>query len=489
MAAMPLPPLMRVKPFVAADSPTELKRTLGAWDLVLMGVGCVIGTGIFVLTGTAAANYAGPAVVLSYVLAGVACAFAALAYAELASAVGGGGSAYTYAYSGIGELLAWIIGWDLILEYGLATATVASGWSGYLVKLLALGGVAIPPAWTTATFDSEAGGLFNAPAAFIVLALSGLLIWGVRESARFNAVMVAVKLTTIVVFLAVAAPHIVPANWTPFVPPGGVDATGAPVFGWAGVTRAASIIFFAYIGFDAVSTAGEETKNPQRDLPIGIIGSLLICTVLYLAVAATLTGVVKYTKIDIHAPVAAALEGLGIGWATWLVTIGALAGITTVMLVLYYGLTRIILAMARDGLMPNALAKIDPRTKTPIRLILIGGVLISLLAGLTPIDKLVKLVSVGTLLAFVVVCASVIVMRRTRPNMPRPFKVPLYPVTPILGMLFCGFILTTLDRETWLRYVVWMAIGMVVYFFWSRSNAARLHPYRGKEVPMPPTPY
>ena len=460
--------LMRTKP-VAVDANTGLKRCLTAFDLTLLGIGCIIGTGIFVLSGVAAAQHAGPAIVLSFILSGTACGFAALCYAELASAVGGCGSAYGYAYAGIGEFVAWIIGWLLILEYAVATATVSIGWSGYLSSILdAFFGVRLPYEFISAPAE---GGVANVPAMLIVMTLAGLLSWGVKESARFNGVMVFVKLATILAFIVIAGQHVNVDNWTPFIPERVIDENGQGHFGVMGVTTAAALIFFAYIGFDAVSTAGEECIRPQRDLPIGILASLGICTVLYIVVSGILTGVVPYQQIDLKAPVAEAMSGLGISWAKGAVATGAIFGITTVMLVLYYGLTRVVLAMSRDGLLPPAMARLNPRTQTPVRLILGSGVLIALVAGFFPIGKVAELVNLGTLGAFFLVCMSVMVMRRTRPDMVRPFRVPLSPVLPILGMLFCGWLMVSLPLVTWLAFTIWFAVGMAVYFLYSRSHS------------------
>ena len=448
---------------------TGLRRVLTAWDLTLLGIGCIIGTGIFVLTGVAAAQHAGPAIVLSFVLSGTACAFAALCYAELAGAVGGAGSAYGYAYVGIGEFPAWVIGWMLLLEYSVATATVSIGWSGYFAKILSsFFGITMPAALTSAPSE---GGIANVPAMLIVLALALLLSWGVKESARFNGAMVLVKLATIMAFIAIAGPHVDPANWHPFIPPEIIDANGEKHFGVGGVTTAAALIFFAYIGFDAVSTAGEEAVNPQRDLPIGILASLAICTVLYIVVSAILTGVVPYTQIDIKAPIAAALGSLGINWAQGLVATGAIFGITTVMLVLYYGLTRVVLALSRDGLLPSGMSAIHPKTQTPVKLILGSGVVIALIAGFSPIGRVAELVNLGTLGAFFLVCLSVILLRKSRPSLVRPFRVPMVPLIPILGMLFCGYLMYRLPMITWMAFAIWMSIGLVVYFVYSNSHS------------------
>jgi APA family basic amino acid/polyamine antiporter len=458
---------------------TGLKRCLTAFDLTLLGIGCIIGTGIFVLTGVAAAQNAGPAIVLSFVISGTACAFSALCYAELSSAIGGSGSAYGYAYAGIGEFVAWIIGWMLVLEYSVATATVSIGWSGYLAKILSgFFGVVLPVEYTSAPGEIPGvNSIANVPAMCIVLALAGLLSWGVKESARFNGVMVMVKLATIMAFIAIAGPHVNPENWHPFIPERVVGPDGVAHFGILGVTTAAALIFFAYIGFDAVSTAGEEAINPQRDLPIGILASLAICTVLYIVVSGILTGVVPYAQIDIKAPVAAAMGTLGMPWGQGMIATGAIFGITTVMLVLYYGLTRVVLAMSRDGLLPPFMATIHPKTLTPVRLIIGSGVVIAMISGFFPINKVASLVNLGTLGAFFLVCASVIALRKTRPAMARPFKVPLVPWIPILGMLFCFGLMVSLPLVTWIAFAIWMSIGLVFYFVYSRSHAVA-----GKEV-------
>jgi APA family basic amino acid/polyamine antiporter len=436
---------------------TGLKRVLGPLDLTLLGIGAIIGAGIFVLTGVAAATQAGPAIVLSYVLAGFACAFSALAYAELAAAVGGCGSAYGYTYAGLGEIVAWIIGWDLILEYGVATAAVAIGWSGYVDNALVAMGLHLPEVILK---TPSQGGLINLPATLIVLVLAGLLSLGVRESARFNAAMVVVKLLAIGLFIAIAVFHVKPANWSPFMP-----------FGWEGVSGGAALIFFAYIGFDAVSTAAEEARRPQRDLPIGILASLLVCTVLYVLVAGLLTAVVPYPSLNVGSPVADVMLRLGYPWAAAFIAVGAIAGLTTVMLVLYYGLTRIFLAMSRDGLLPPLFARVHPRTGTPVRVILVSGFLIAVVAGFTPIDDVAELVNIGTLAAFLLVCIGVVSLRYTHPDLPRPFRTPFSPIFPALGGLFCLYLMLSLPQITWLRFLVWLAIGLIVYFGYSRIHS------------------
>lgn len=438
-----------------------LKKCLSAFDLTLLGIGAIIGTGIFVLTGTAAATQAGPAVVLSFVVAGVACTFAALAYSELAASVGGCGSAYGYSYAAFGELVAWIIGWDLILEYGVSVAAVAVGWSGYFNNALTAIGVPLPDYLMRGPF-AEDPGLVNLPAAAIILILMFLLIAGVKESAKLNAGMVFVKLLTISVFIAVAVFHVAPENWSPFMPFGWFDhmEDGKPI----GVLAGASLVFFAYVGFDAVSTAVEEARDPKRDVPIGIMGSLIICTIIYIVVSGLLTGVVKYDQLNVPSPVAHALQLLGLNWASALVATGVITGLTTVMLVLYYGLTRIILGISRDGLISPFFAKVNPKTQTPVRTTIICGVLMAIMAGFVPFTALAELVNIGTLAAFVIVCAGVIAIRKLHPEMPRPFKMPFGILLPVLGVLSCGALIAFLPFETHMRFAVWLVVGMVIYF-------------------------
>ena len=444
----------------------SLSRVLSGWDLTLMGIGAIIGTGIFVLTGKAAALEAGPAVVLSFVVAGLACTFAALAYAELAASVGGCGSAYGYSYAAFGELVAWIIGWDLILEYGVSVATVANGWSGYFSNALTALHLGLPGMLTKGPL---AGGIINLPATCIILALMMLLLAGVKQSARLNAAIVAIKLLTIAVFVVVAAFHLNSANWTPFAP-----------FGWfsrggdgktTGILAGASLVFFAYVGFDAVSTAVEEARDPQRDVPRGILGSLLFCTVIYIIVSGLLTGIVPYPHLDVDSPVAHALQEIGVTWASALVATGVIAGLTTVMLVLYYGLTRIILAMARDGLLPRLFSKVSGQAHVPTYNTVICGVVMAIMAGLVPLGILAELVNIGTLAAFVLVCAGVIVLRRRRPDLPRPFRTPLGPVLPALGVISCGALVIFLPWMTDLRFIAWLFLGLLVYFAYSRRRS------------------
>ena len=439
-----------------------LKRCLSKWDLAFLGVGAIIGTGIFVLTGVAAATQSGPAVMLSFAIAGLACAFAALSYAELSAAVGGCGSAYGYSYVAFGEIFAFIIGWDLLLEYSLAVATVANGWSGYFNNTLTAIGIPLPEMLTKAP---KIGGLINLPAAAIILVLMSLLIMGVKHSAKANNAMVFVKLLTIIVFIAVAMFNVNPDNWHPFMP-----------FGWfqtlpdgktTGVLAGASLVFFAYVGFDAVSTAAEEARNPQRDLPFGIVTSLGFCTAIYILVSGLLTGVVHFSELNVSSPVAHALNLLGYNWASALISTGVIAGLTTVMLVLYYGLTRIIFAMSRDGLFSPFFSKVNPKTHTPIRVIVLCGIIMATAAGFIPLGELAELVNIGTLAAFVLVCLGVLVLRITKPEMKRPFRSPFSPIFPVLGMLSCSALMAFLPAITWLRFVIWLVIGLMVYFSFS----------------------
>lgn len=450
--------LFRKKPLDAIESKEgQLKRCLNASDVTFMGIGAVIGAGIFVLTGVVAATHAGPAIVISYVVAGLACVFVALSYAELAASIGGCGSAYGYAYAGLGELVAWIIGWDLLLEYGLGISTVAIGWSGYVSNALSAVGIHLPAALSKSPFD---GGFIDLPAVLIIVALAGLLCLGARESSRFNTAIVFVKLSAIAVFIGVAVFHVDTSNWEVFMP-----------FGWDGVMTGAALAFFAYIGFDAVSTAAEETINPQRNLPIGLILSLLVCTVIYIVVASLLTLVAPFASLNVKSPVAEVLLWLKQPLAAGVISAGAIAGLTTVMLVLFFGLTRIFLAMSRDGLIPSSLGTVNKKTQSPTTIILVSGAFMALTAGLTPIGMLAEMVNIGTLAAFVFVCAGVIVLRHTSPDMPRPFRLGFHPVIPTLGIVFCLYLMASLPIETWLRFGVWMAIGLVIYAVYGYKNS------------------
>lgn len=434
-----------------------LAKLLSAFDLTLLGVGAIIGAGIFVLTGIVAATQTGPAIVLSYVLAGFACAFSALAYAELAALIGGCGSAYGYAYAGFGELIAWIVGWDLILEYSISVSAVAVGWSGYFNDFLKSIHLHIPYVLVHAP---ESGGYFNCLSMAIIWILAILLIIGVKTSSRVNNTMVLIKLAVIALFIVIAATHINTANWTPFMP-----------FGWGSIVDGASLIFFAYIGFDAVSTAAEEAKNPQRDLPRGIIWSLVICTVLYMLVSGLLTAMISYKELNVSSPISHAMLLTGHTFAAGIIGVGAIAGLSTVMLVLFYGLTRVFLAMARDGLLPGFFANVHLRTRTPIRIILICGIIMGLLAGFIPMRELAELVNIGTLFAFITVCSGVIVLHYKEPNLLRPFKTPMMPLIPVLGVLSCFYLVINLPWVSLMRFVIWMIIGFIIYFFYSRHQS------------------
>jgi basic amino acid/polyamine antiporter, APA family len=451
--------LFRKKPVALSPESFGLKRCLGLWDLTLLGIGAIIGTGIFVLTGIAAATTAGPAVILSFVIAGIACTFAALAYAELSASVGGSGSAYGYAYAAFGELTAWIIGWILILEYGVATAAVANGWSGYFNSGLGLFGLSLPDYLIKGPF---AGGIINLPAFTIIMVLMGLLVAGIKQSAALNMAMVFIKILVIVVFIAVGVSHVNSDNWIPFMPYGWFSSVegGNPV----GILAGASVVFFAYVGFDAVSTATEEAKNPQRDIPLGILFSLIFCTLIYIVVSGVLTGIVSYKELNVASPVAHALELVGIKLASAIVSAGVIAGLTTVMLVLYYALTRILTAMARDGLISSVFGDVNSTTQTPVKNTVICGTIMALMAGLVPLKQLAELVNIGTLSAFVLVCIGVIVMRASHPDLPRPFKIPGGMLVSVLGVLSCLALIGFLPPQTHLRFLGWVAAGLVIYF-------------------------
>jgi APA family basic amino acid/polyamine antiporter len=497
-----------------ADSGHGLKRVLGPANLVFLGIGAIIGAGIFVLTGTAAAQFAGPAIVLSFVLAGAGCLFAGLCYAEFASMIPVAGSAYTYGYATLGELFAWIIGWDLILEYLFAASTVAVGWAGYFAAFLAEFGITLPPALIGSPFTVEGthtlvraqvcvdpstgglavdavshtpvsvancvaqgftleNGLINLPAVLLILALTALLVIGIKESARFNNLIVFVKLAIVLAVIGFGIKYVNTANWAPFIPP---NTGESGHFGWSGILRAAGVIFFAYIGFDAVSTAAQEARNPQRDLPIGILGSLAVCTVLYIAMAAIMTGIAHYSTLNVPHPVFVAIQtaGPGLKWLTYLINIGAIAGLASVVLVMLMGQPRIFYSMARDGLLPGMFGKVHPRFGTPYVSTIITGLVAAVIAGVFPIGLLGELVSIGTLLAFVIVCGGILVLRRTSPELKRPFRTPLVPWVPILGILICGYMMYGLPLDTWLRLLIWMALGFLIYFGYGiRHSLAR----------------
>ena len=478
----------------AKENKAGLKKTLTRLNLTTLGIGAIIGAGIFVLTGQAAAQYAGPAIVISFIISGTACAFAGLCYAEFASMIPISGSAYTYSYATLGEFLAWIIGWDLILEYLFAASTVSVGWSGYVVSFLKDFGIHIPTVLTAATgsvlvdipkvgwqeltdnlmVNLTASGvnvdalphvtaIVNLPAMFVIAFLTILLIIGIRESANFNNIMVIVKVSVIIIFIAIGIAFVQADHWDPFIP----ENTGKwGQYGWSGILRGAGVIFFAYIGFDAVSTAAQEAKNPQRDMPTGILGSLTVSTVLYILVAIILTGIVSYTTLNVSDPVAVGVDAMGarMFWLRPIVKMAAIAGLSSVILVMLMGQPRIFFSMSHDGLLPPVFCKVHPKYKTPYISTLLTGAVAMILAGILPISILGELVSIGTLLAFAIVCISIAVLRKTRPEIHRPFRTPFVPLIPILGALICFIQMAALPLDTWLRLLVWMAIGFVIYF-------------------------
>jgi APA family basic amino acid/polyamine antiporter len=501
--------LLATKPLdqLIAESRSEgshgLVRALGPYNLISLGIGAVIGAGIFVFTGTAAAQFAGPAITLSFAIAGIGCAFAGLCYAEFAAMIPISGSAYTYGYATLGEIFAWIIGWDLVLEYAFSSATVAAGWSGTIVSLLQDFGVNLPPQiigtpgselvffqgrWTPPatilptinaagiSLDGlpHATGLFNLPAFISILIVTTILVIGVKESARFNTVAVFIKVVTIIIFIAIAGaylwhnPGVFKNNWREFIPE---NKGKFGQFGWSGIARGASVIFFAYIGFDAVTTAAQEARNPQRDMPIGLLGSLAICTILFLAVATMLTGVMHYSQLNVAAPVALAVDAIGARWGGLLIKFGSLAGLSTVMLVTLMGQSRIFYSMSRDGLLPPWVSAIHPRFRTPWISSIVVGLAVAIFSGLFPISVLGQLVSIGTLLAFVIVCVGMWVLRIKRPDMDRPFKAPWVPFTPLMGVLISLLLMASLPRDTWIRLVVWLLVGFVIYFGYSRKHS------------------
>ncbi|MDD4914584.1 MAG: amino acid permease [Methylococcales bacterium] len=454
--------LLQRKSIAALSSDgNSLKKTLDAKDLTVLGVGAIIGAGIFVLTGIVAAKFAGPAIIVSFMLAGIACALAALCYSELASMIPVSGSAYSYAYATMGELMAWIIGWDLVLEYALASSTVAIGWAGYLTSFLSTLGVNLPTYLTTAYLADPGQGLVNLPAMIIILLLTGLLIIGIRQSAQFNFVMVVTKLAVIIVFIFAGSGHIQTENWANFAP-----------FGVNGIVTGAGVIFFAYIGFDAVSTAAQEAINPEKDVPFGIIVSLVACTALYILVAAVLTGIISYTELNVPAPIALAVDHIGMTWLSPLIKLGAIAGLTSVMLVLLMGQSRIFYSMSRDKLLPPLFAKVHPLFQTPHQSTLLVGIAVALLAGFMPIEKLGELVSIGTLFAFALVCGGVWILRISHPELPRHFKCPYVPYVPLAGILVCLGLMAGLPADTWVRLFVWLLLGFGIYFGYGVKHSA-----------------
>lgn len=492
--------LMRKKSIASIQAESEtsgLKRSLSVMNLISLGIGGIIGTGIFVMTGTAAAQHAGPAILISFILAGLCCAFAALCYAELASMLPVSGSAYSYAYASLGEVFAWVLGWLMLLEYGVAASTVSVGWSGYIVSFLKDFGIFIPPEWTSANgitlinvpgmgwktltdtlatdlqargMDvatlAQTKGIFNLPAFIGIAGATSLLVFGIKESAAFNNAIVFIKLGVILLFIGVGAFYIDTANWHPFIPP----SEGPDVYGWDGVFRASSIIFFAYIGFEVVSTASQEAKNPKRDVSIGILGSLVICTILYILVSAVLTGIVNYRTLNVPDPIAVAVDAIGLPWLAFLVKIGAIAGLSSVLLVLLYGQTRVFYSMAHDGLLPGIFSRLHPRFQTPWINTILVGIVAGVIAGLTPISALGDLVSLGTLMAFTIICFSVMYLRVKEPNLVRPFRVWGGATFPLLGMLSCGYLISKLSH-TFVLLAPYFALGFFVYFVYSRRHS------------------
>jgi basic amino acid/polyamine antiporter, APA family len=477
----------------------RLRPILGPLQLTSLGVGAIIGAGIFVVIGLVAKDKAGPAILLSFVVAGFACAFAALCYAEFASMVPVAGSAYTYAYATLGELFAWIIGWDLLLEYGVGAASVAHGWSHYFTDFLRLLGVTLPHAITNAPFDFDpstgrfiaTGAVIDLPALLIAALLTAVLMIGIRISATFNALMVAIKLAVVFLIIAVGIFYIDPQNWWPFAPYGysGISFFGKTIMGQQGAggeplgaIAGAAIVFYAYIGFDSVSTHAEEARNPSRDVPIGIIASLTLCTVLYIAVAAVLTGMVPYDKIDIDAPLSRAFSRVGVPWAHFLISVGALTGITSVLMVLMLSQPRIMLAMARDGLLPAGFfGLVHERFRTPWKSTVLTGSMVGLMGALLPLRMLAELVNIGTLLAFVIVCAAVLIMRYRQPEIERPFRCPLVPLVPLLGIAFCLLLMFSLPTENWFRLIAWLLLGIVIYFGYGKQHSV-LARMRDREI-------
>jgi basic amino acid/polyamine antiporter, APA family len=467
-----------------------LRRALGALNLTTLGIGAIIGAGIFVLTGTAAAQYAGPAIVISFIVSGLGCLFAGLCYSEFASMIPVAGSAYTYAYATLGEFIAWIIGWDLMLEYLFGASTVAVGWSGYFSAFMDQIGLHMSKTFTSAPYAysdapkidpvthavtqaagfTHTGAIVNLPAIILIGLMTTLLVIGIKESARFNNFIVILKIAIVLLVIGFGFMYVNQANWHPFVPAN----TGVyGHYGWSGIVRGAAVVFFAYIGFDAVSTAAQEAKNPQRDMPIGMLGSLAICTVLYILMSLVMTGLAHYTDLDVPHPVFVAIDKAGpsLAWLASIINIGAIAGLASVVLVMLMGQPRVFYSMARDGLLPAVFGKVHPRFKTPYVTTILTGIVAAFFAGIFPIDLLGELVSIGTLLAFVIVCAGVIVLRYRQPNLARPFRTPLVPLVPILGILICGYMMYSLPSATWERLIIWMVLGLIVYFAYSRSHS------------------
>lgn len=459
----------------ASDSENGLKRTLTATNLIFIGIGCIVGTGIFVITGTAAAQYAGPALSISFVISAVLCIFVALCYTELASMIPVSGSAYSYVYTTVGEIAAWFIGWNLVLEYIFGASLVAVGWSGYVVSFFKDWGIVIPAKLSSAPFAYHGewiatGSILNFPAVFIVAIITTILVFGIKESVKINNIIVLVKIAVILLFIGFGISHINPENYVPFIP----ENTGEfGKFGWSGIFRAAGIIFLAYVGFDAISTVAQESKNPQRDMPIGILGSLVIVTILYISVSLVLTGMVKYNLLNVPDPIAVGIDSAGssLFWLRPVIKIGAIAGMSSVILVLITGMPRILYTMAHDGLLPEFMGKVHKKYRTPHITTIIVGTIVAVISGLFPIDLIAELVSIGTLLAFTMVCVSIMILRVKKPDMHRPFKTPFVYFVGIVGAAGCVYLMSSLPGSTWLRLGIWTIIGFSIYFFYGMKNS------------------
>ena len=460
---------------IASDSEHGLKRTLSASNLIFIGIGCIVGTGIFVITGTAAAQYAGPALSISFMISAIVCLFVALCYTEFAAMIPVSGSAYSYAYTTVGELLAWFIGWNLVLEYIFGASLVAVGWSGYVVSFLKDWGIVIPPELSSAPLNYNdgwiaTGALINLPSVFITALVTTVLVFGIRESVRFNNIIVIVKIVVILLFIGFGLSHINTENYVPFIP----ENTGVPgQFGWSGIFRAAGIIFLAFVGFDAVSTVAQEAKNPQRDMPVGIIGSLIVVTILYIAVSLVLTGMVNYRLLNVPDPIAVGIDSAGqqLFWLRPIIKIGAIAGMSSVILVLITGMPRILYTMSNDGLLPPVLGRVHRKYRTPHITTIIVGSVVAVISGLFPIDLIGELVSIGTLLAFAMVCVSIVILRIKRPDMERPFKTPFVYFVAFSGAFGCLYLMTSLPGSTWVRLGIWSVLGLLIYFLYGRNHS------------------
>ena len=450
---------INVEQLLSKKNKVQLPQTLTAFDLIILGVGAIIGTGIFILPGTVAALHSGPGIVFSFVIAAIVCCFAAMCYSEFSAALPVTGSAYTYSYIVFGEFIAWLVGWTLLLEYGLATSAVSTGWSAYFVSLLEGMNIHFPTA-LSAAYNPEAGTFVNLPAILMIFAIASLLSVGMKESANLNKIMVFIKVAVILLFIVVGVFYVEPSNWTPMFP-----------FGFSGVLTGAALVFFAYLGFDAVSGAAEEVKNPKRNMPIGIIGSLLVCTLLYVIVSLILTGVVPYTNLNVSDPVSFALQVVNQDWAAGIISVGAIIGMTTVILVMMYGGTRLLYAFSRDGLLPKSLSDIHPKYKTPVKNTWILAILTAIVAGIVPLDKITSLVNMGTLIAFTVVSIGIIPLRRNKKVPTTGFKVPLYPVVPIVSFILCIFLILQLEVETFIYCGIWFIIGIIFYFVYGRKHS------------------